>query len=45
MAVTFGSMGENITFDNWVAMLGLTAMDLNNLAMTLIILSVFRDSL
>ncbi len=41
MAVTFGSMGENITFDNWIAMLGLTAMDLNNLAMTLIILSVF----
>ncbi len=41
MAVTFGSMGENITFDNWVAMFGLTAMDLNNLAMTLIILSVF----
>nr|WP_299344772.1 DUF418 domain-containing protein [Allomuricauda sp.] len=41
MAITFGSMGENITFDNWVAMLGLTAVDLNNLAMTLIILSVF----
>ena len=41
MAVTFGSMGENISFDNWVAMLGLTAFDLNNVAMTFILISVF----
>ena len=41
MAVIFGSMGENVTFDNWLAMLGLTAFDLNNVAMTLILISVF----
>ena len=41
MAVTFGSMGENVTFDNWTAMLGLTAMDLNNVAVTFILISVF----
>ncbi|TMU56415.1 DUF418 domain-containing protein [Flagellimonas algicola] len=41
MAVTFGSMGGNVTFDNWTAMLGLTAMDLNNVAVTFILISVF----
>ncbi|MEZ4810980.1 MAG: DUF418 domain-containing protein [Allomuricauda sp.] len=41
MAVIFGSMGENVTFDNWMAMLGLTALDLNNVAMTFILISVF----
>ncbi len=41
MAVTFGSLGENVTFDNWVAMLGLTAYDLNNVSMTLILIAVF----
>ena len=41
MAVTFGSMGENVTFNNWAAMFGLTAMDLNNVAMTFILMSVF----
>ncbi|MEM9361525.1 MAG: DUF418 domain-containing protein [Bacteroidota bacterium] len=41
MGLTFGSMGENVTFDKWIAMLGLTAFDLNNLAMTFILLSVF----
>lgn len=41
MAVTFGSMGENVTFDNWTAMIGLTAYDLNNVAMTFILISVF----
>ena len=41
MAVTFGSMGENATFDSWVAMFGLTALDLNNVAITMILLSVF----
>ncbi|WP_396589945.1 DUF418 domain-containing protein [Allomuricauda sp. R78024] len=41
MAVTFGSMGENVTFDKWIAMFGLTAMDLNNVAVTFILISVF----
>lgn len=41
MAVIFGSMGENVTFDNWLAMFGLTAFDLNNVALTFILLSVF----
>ena len=41
MALTFGSMGGNVTFDQWIAMFGLTAFDLNNIAMTFIILSVF----
>lgn len=41
MALTFGSMGENVTFDNWVAMAGLTALDLNNVAVTFILISVF----
>ena len=37
----FAQLGPNVTFDNWYAMNGLTAYDLNNLAMTLIILSLF----
>lgn len=41
MAIMFGSMGENVTFDNWMAMFGLTAFDINNVAMTFILLSVF----
>lgn len=41
MAVTFRSLGENVTFDNWVAMFGLTAYDLNNISMTFILLSLF----
>lgn len=41
MAATFGQMGENVTFDNWIAMIGLTAYDLNNIAMTFILISVF----
>lgn len=41
MAVIFGSMGENVAFDNWLAMFGLTAFDLNNVAMTFILISVF----
>ncbi|MGX1930290.1 DUF418 domain-containing protein [Flagellimonas sp. 2504JD4-2] len=41
MGVTFGSLGENVTFDNWVAMLGLTAYDLNNISMTMLLISLF----
>ncbi len=41
MAVTFGSLGENVTFDNWVAMFGLSAYDLNNVAMTFILICLF----
>ncbi|SHG32201.1 DUF418 domain-containing protein [Flagellimonas flava] len=41
MALTFGSMGPNVTFDNWVAMFGLTALDLNSVSVTFILLSVF----
>lgn len=41
MAVTFGSLGENVTFDNWVAMVGLSAYDLNNVAMTFILICLF----
>jgi len=37
----FAQLGPNVTFDNWYAMNGLTALDLNNLAMTMIILSLF----
>ncbi|MEL6975124.1 MAG: DUF418 domain-containing protein [Bacteroidota bacterium] len=41
LALTFGQMGGNITFDNWLAMFGLTAVDLSNISITLLILSVF----
>ena len=41
MAAIFGSMGENVAFDNWLSMVGLTAFDLNNVAMTFILISVF----
>ncbi|WP_222984149.1 DUF418 domain-containing protein [Flagellimonas meishanensis] len=41
MAVIFGSMGPDVKFDNWLAMLGLTAYDLNNVAMTFLFISVF----
>ncbi len=37
----FAQIGPDVTLDNWYAMNGLTAYDLNNLAMTLIILSLF----
>ncbi len=40
-AVIFAPMGPDITFDNWRAMLGLSAVDLNNIGMTGIILSGF----
>ncbi len=41
MAVTFGSMGPDVTFDKWIAMFGLTAYDLNNIAMTFLLISIF----
>ena len=37
----FANLGPEVTFDNWLAMLGLTAVDLNNIAMTFIILAAF----
>ncbi|NNJ89201.1 MAG: DUF418 domain-containing protein [Eudoraea sp.] len=37
----FAQLAPNVTFDNWYAMNGLTAFDLNNLAMTMIILCLF----
>ncbi len=39
--LAFSRLGENVTFDNWTAMLGLTAFDLNNIAMTFIIIALF----
>ena len=39
--VLFSQLGPNVTFDNWIAMGGLTAMDLNNVAMTFMILALF----
>ncbi|MGB5237927.1 MAG: DUF418 domain-containing protein [Flavobacteriaceae bacterium] len=40
-AMIFAPMGPNVTFDNWRTMVGLTALDLNNLGMTGIILAGF----
>ncbi|WP_282160677.1 DUF418 domain-containing protein [Ulvibacterium marinum] len=37
----FSQLGPDVKFDNWPAMLGLTALDLNNIAMTFIILALF----
>ncbi len=37
----FSQLGPEVKFDNWLAMLGLTAIDLNNIAMTFIILALF----
>ncbi|NAS13633.1 DUF418 domain-containing protein [Poritiphilus flavus] len=39
--LAFANLGPEVTFDNWLAMIGLTALDLNNIAMTFIILSLF----
>lgn len=41
IAWIFAPMGPNVTFDNWRAMFGLTAFDLNNIGMTGIILAGF----
>lgn len=40
-AVIFMSLGQEVKFDNWVAMIGLTTVDLNNIALTLIIIALF----
>ncbi|MEM9001067.1 MAG: DUF418 domain-containing protein [Bacteroidota bacterium] len=39
--LAFISLGEVVTFDSWIAMLALTAVDLNNIAMTFIIVCLF----
>ena len=40
-AFIFIQLGENARFDNWLAMFGLTAFDLNNIAMTFVITCLF----
>ncbi|MBT8298447.1 MAG: DUF418 domain-containing protein, partial [Maribacter sp.] len=40
-AVIFMQLGQDVTFDNWPAMAGLTAFDLNNIAMTFILIALF----
>ena len=40
-AFIFAPLGPNISFDNWRVMFGLTAVDLNNIGMTGIILAGF----
>ena len=40
-AVLFMQLGPDVKFDNWIAMFALTALDLNNLGMTGIILAGF----
>ncbi len=40
-ALIFMQLGEDVTFDNWTAMAGLTAYDLNNIAMTFILITLF----
>ncbi len=37
----FSQLGPEVKFDNWVAMFGLTALDLNNIGMTFIIMASF----
>lgn len=37
----FSRLGEDVTFNSWTAMLGLTAFDLNNIAMTFLLLGLF----
>jgi len=41
MAGAFASLGENAGMNNWTAMIGLSAMDLGNMAMTFIWIIVF----
>ncbi len=41
MAAAFASMGDNFTMKSWNAMIGLTAMDVGNVAMTLIYIALF----
>ncbi|MCX2719560.1 DUF418 domain-containing protein [Lentiprolixibacter aurantiacus] len=37
----FAQMGPIVTFDNWMAMIGLTGMDLVNLALALMLIALF----
>ena len=37
----FMQLGQDVTFDNWTAMVALTAYDLNNIAMTFILIALF----
>ena len=37
----FMQLGQDVTFDNWTAMAALTAYDLNNIAMTFILIALF----
>lgn len=37
----FSQLGPNVSFDNWSAMIGLTGLDLVNLAMTLMLIALF----
>ncbi len=39
--LAFASMGENVSFDNWVAMAALSAMDISNAALTFVWITVF----
>ncbi len=41
LALIFMQLGPEVQFDNWLAMAGLTAIDLNNIAMTFILLALF----
>ncbi|MEX0288454.1 MAG: DUF418 domain-containing protein [Flavobacteriaceae bacterium] len=40
-AVLFAQLGPEVSFDNWLAMFALTAIDINNIAMTFILISLF----
>ena len=41
MGLLFFQLGPEVTFDNWTAMLALSAMDLSNLGMTVLIVCSF----
>ena len=40
-ALLFAQLGPQVSFDNWIAMFALTAIDLNNIAMTFILIALF----
>lgn len=40
-ALLFSQLGQDVVFDNWMAIFGLTAFDLSNISMTFIVLSLF----
>lgn len=41
MILGFAQLGPNVSFDNWWAMIGLTGMDLTNLALTVLLAGLF----